>query len=822
MQSTRRFTRHVVALTAAASLAFGAAAAAVVAAPPAAHAATAEPEAPDFASDTYGDAWDYSDAADQNTDETGSPTSVTGGHLRVSLVPGDQVTLVQSVAGSLPAGRDGSLHPVDTSRYRSLSFSMDQPFSNRIGAVYWWTCRAQTAACGGGITFPVTSGSTVYDLPLDRASTLQGKVPWTDAKVVALRLDPVVVPAGGSGTATIDWTRLHGAGGPHAAYPPGDHGSFSVAARPQPVVDSPNPSEGEDLATAQGRRPWEFANDPAAASGFAIASASVLRYDDTGMVARNTGPDLGDPQIQMPVSPFSGSEYHNLSIDYSYDGSYSLAAAPGGGKVVRVIWAAQGSSVPQIGNDILTYSGQNAGTIDIDLTARDPLDEDALAPRRGWSGRTVSQFRFDPNEDPSALVWHLRAIHLRADPRAVGATTVRFHDAAWVSGATAEVAVQAGGSTSWTPIASDVPVAQGTNTVPFALGSMAAGKYEVRVTIEHPGVGSQSALSSSVVDVQRDPSHDPKGSYESLVGGAGNVTVGGWSLDQDAASTVVRFYEGATYLGQTTTTLARSDVQRGYPAAPLTSGFRATLTMPAGQHTVCAYAINAGAGQNTVLGCRTTTVAAPAGHDPLGSFDSVTATGTGASVDGWAYDPDAPSTTVRFYEGATYLGSAVTAVPRTDVQRGHPDAPLQSGFRAPLSLGVGTHSVCAYAINTGAGANTVLGCRSVTVRTDTSHDARGSFDSVVAGAGTATVSGWAYDPDGTPVTVRVYEGAAYLGAVTTSLPRADVQRSVPGAPLQTGWSRAIALGAGQHQLCAYAITVGPGENAVLGCRTVRV
>ncbi|QCR43886.1 hypothetical protein C1N91_10415 [Curtobacterium sp. SGAir0471] len=716
MEPTTRITRRVTGVVVAAALALGGVATAVVAAPAEpARAATAEPEAPDFASDTYGDAWDYSNAADQNTDETGSATSISGGQLRVSLVPGDQVTLVQSVAGSLPAGRDGTLHPVDTSRYRSLSFSMDQPFSNQIGAVFWWTCREQTAACGGGITFPVTSGSTVYDLALDRGSTLQGKVPWTSSKVVALRLDPVIVPAGRSGTATIDWTRLHGTGGAHAAYPPGDHGSFSVAARPQPVVDSPNPSEGEDLATAQRRRPWEFANNPAAATGFGIASATVLRYDSSGMVARNAPPDLGDPQLQMPVSSFSGSEYHNLSIDYTYDGGYSLASVPGGGKVARVIWAASGSSIPQIGNDLLTYSGQNARPIDIDLTARDPLDEDALAPRLGWSGRTITQFRFDPNEDPSTVTWHLKSVHLRADPAAVGATTVRFHDAAWVPGTTADVAVQQTGSSAWTGIATGVSVEQGTNSVPFSLGSMPAGEYRVRVTMQHPGVGSQAATSPAVVDMTRDPSHDPRGSYETLGGGVGSVTVGGWSYDPDAASTVVRFYEGSTYLGQATTTLPRRDVQRGNPAAPSNSGFRTTLSLAAGQHTVCAYAINVGAGANTVLGCKTATVAKDVGHDARGSLDSAGAAGGSATLSGWAYDPDGAPVTVRVYEGATYLGAASTSLPRSDVQRAVPGAPLTSGWSRSVALTAGTHQLCAYAITVGPGQNAVLGCRSVRV-----------------------------------------------------------------------------------------------------------
>lgn len=677
-----------------------------------AHAATAEPEAPDFASETYGDPWDYANVEDQNTSSTGTTTTVTGGVLRVDLRSGDSIPLVDTTSGSLPYGRDGAVQPVDTSRYSSLSFSMDQPFSNQIGAVYWWTCREKTSACGGGITFSVTAGSRVYDLPLDASSTLQGKRPWS-GKVVALRLDPVVLPAGKTGTASIDWTRLHGKGGAHAAYPPGDHGSFSVAARPRPVVDSPNPSQGEDLATTQRGRPWDFTS-AAGAAGITVENATVLRYDSTGMVARNAGVHPGDSQLHIPVSAFSGAKYHNLSFDYTYDGPFSLADTPGGGKLARIIWWDRSSGTPQIGNDVLTAAGVNARQVSIDLNAQSDLDEDALQPRFEWNGATIDQFRFDPNEDPGALTWHLRAVHLRADPVARGATTVTFHDTAWVAGATASVAVQAAGTSTWTDIATGVAVTQGSNAVPFRLGNgLDAGTYRVRVTITHPDTGSESALSPGVVVMQRDPSHDPLGSFDSLVGGAGTATVAGWAYDPDGSPIAVRFYEGASYLGAVTTSVRRADVQRAHPGAPAASGFQGTLSLPAGTHSVCAYAISVGAGSNTTLGCRSVTVRADTSHDPRGSLDTASVSGSSAVFAGWAFDVDGAPTTIRFYEGATYLGATTTGRPRPDVQRNVPGAPADAGWQGSVPIGSGSHSVCAFAITVGPGSNTNLGCRTV-------------------------------------------------------------------------------------------------------------
>ena len=468
---------------------------------PAEAATSQQVEAPDFASEVYGDPWDYSNAEDQNTDEVGTSAAISNGKLRVALRSGDHVSLVQTVSGSLPYGRDGAAQPIDASRYKRLSFKMDQPFDRQIGAIYWWTCREKTAECGGGVTFPVTPGNQVYDISLSKASTLQGKRPFS-GKIVALRLDPVVLPAGKSGTALIDWTRLRGAGGDHAAYPPGTYGDTVVARRPRPVVDSPNASEGVDLATKQRGTPWVFTS-PAAAQGIGIKYATILGYNNAGMTARNSGQYPGDSQLSLPVSRFDASTYHNLAIEYTYDGTYSLASTPGGGKMARLIWWDPSSTVPQIGNDILTYSGVNAREINLDLNAQNDLDEDALSPKLGWAGRTVSQLRFDPNEDPGALTWHLRSLHLRADPVAYGSTTVKFHDDAWVSGTTATVSVARTGTSSWHTIAQNVAVKKGSNSVRFSVAGLSQSKYRVRVAVTHPGVATTTAKSPVVVAMRR-------------------------------------------------------------------------------------------------------------------------------------------------------------------------------------------------------------------------------------------------------------------------------------------------------------------------------
>ncbi|WP_146242843.1 MULTISPECIES: hypothetical protein [unclassified Curtobacterium] len=588
-----------------------------------AHAAT-EPvvgESPDYASETFQDPWDFSDAADYNTDLSGPGTyKVANGQLSMNYGTGGFISLVDTVSGSLAYGRDGAAAPINTSRYQRLSFEMNTSSAGSgKGIVYWYTCREKTSSCLGGTTFNVTAGDHVYDIPLNGTSNQGSKIPWTSAKVVALRVQPIVTNAAHpTVSATLNWVRLHGGTTTQAAMPPGDHGTYRVEPMPEPVVDSPSPADGKDLATVQRGKPWEFTSS-ANASGVTLQNARLIHYGSDGLTAQNQGPNQGDPQVHLPVQKFSANQYHYLTFDLTYDGGFSLASAAGGGKMARVIWYGASTSTPQIGNDILTFSGANAREVAIDMTAVNPLDETALNPKVGWAGQVITGFRFDPNEDKGAAVWHLKSIHLRNTPAATGSTTVKFHDAAWVAGTTADVKVgtSANGS-GYTTIASGVPVQQGTNATTFSLGSMAAGTYHVEVVLHHPNSGNALAFSSAPVIMSKaaasgsTASATPKGSFDTLTATSGGATARGWAWDPDqTSSTEVRLYDqtsGSKYLGSVTTSIARSDVARAVAGAPANTGWSTTVSLAKGTHKVCAYAINQGGGSNPTLGCKSVTV----------------------------------------------------------------------------------------------------------------------------------------------------------------------------------------------------------------------
>lgn len=471
---------------------------------PRAEAATVEKESPDFASEVYGDAWDYSNSGDVNTNAGRTRgMSVSGGKLHVKVVGGDYFSPVNTVPGALSYGRDGNKSPVSTSRYNHMSFEMTQP-DNGVGAIYWFTCTSMLATCAGGQTFKLYPGTHVYDFDLTAKSTVGAKKAWKGSRVVGMRVVPSVT---GSKTKVIstafNWMRIYDDVTTHGAYPPGTYDYFSVKPRPQPVVDSPNTTQGKDITSAEGLQQWVFTGGRVA--GVGVKNATVKSYSSKGMTATNSGSKRNDPEVLLASRAFPGSKYRYLSIAMKYDGGFSLSSNSGGGKMARWIWGVKGTSVSQESNDIVTYSGANAGTINVDLAKGSVLDENSKAPRQGWAGKTITSLRFDPNEDPGAATWHLLALHLRAAPAAKAKTTIQFHDAGWVAGTTATIKVgkNAPGGTGYKTVASKISVAKGVNSFAWKLGSLSAGAYHVQVTLNHPDGTAALAYSKAAITMSK-------------------------------------------------------------------------------------------------------------------------------------------------------------------------------------------------------------------------------------------------------------------------------------------------------------------------------
>ena len=114
-----------------------------------------------------------------------------------------------------------------------------------------------------------------------------------------------------------------------------------------------------------------------------------------------------------------------------------------------------------------------------------------------------------------------------------------------------------------------------------------------------------------------------------------------------------------------------------------------------------------------------------------------------------------------------------------------------------------------------------------------SDDPEGRFDLVEApAAGQVRVSGWAIDPNAPrkPVAIRAFlggkaEGSARryeLGPIAMQ-ERADLFAAFPDSGGAHGFDSSFpVIGSGRQRVCVYALDIGPGSDALLGCRAVGV
>jgi hypothetical protein len=112
---------------------------------------------------------------------------------------------------------------------------------------------------------------------------------------------------------------------------------------------------------------------------------------------------------------------------------------------------------------------------------------------------------------------------------------------------------------------------------------------------------------------------------------------------------------------------------------------------------------------------------------PVGFLDLAGAPGPGeVRIKGWAFDPDAPTgpVDIRLFVGGRagtpgaveYDFGLISTRARGDITARYPQAGSRHGFDARTpTVKSGPQPVCAYAINIGLGADSLLGCKTVTI-----------------------------------------------------------------------------------------------------------
>jgi hypothetical protein len=312
--------------------------------------------------------------------------------------------------------------------------------------------------------------------------------------------------------------------------------------------------------------------------------------------------------------------------------------------------------------------------------------------------------------------------------------------------------------------------------------------------------------------------HAPFGDVEtSSAPYSGEIAVRGWTIDPDTSAPLeVHVYVDGMSTTSATANIDRPDVARYYPVAGSKHGFQLSFAAKPGTRNVCVYAINQGPGRNALLGCESITVQS---LSPFGDM-GVTTGEKSFTVSGWAIDPEAGSAIdVHVYVDGVGVGSITANASRPDVEAAFPGWGKNHGYTYTAAAELGEHSICAYAINVGVGANTLLGCETVTVR---DHSPFGAVDLSLSTTG-VSLTGWAIDPDTTdPIDVHYYVDGRLAKSGSANVSRPDVARAYPGVGNNHGIDVVLPTGPGAHQVCAYGINVGIGTNRLLGCKAITV
>jgi hypothetical protein len=366
--------------------------------------------------------------------------------------------------------------------------------------------------------------------------------------------------------------------------------------------------------------------------------------------------------------------------------------------------------------------------------------------------------------------------------------------------------------------------------------AVAPGKQTICVYPVNIGAGtSNPRLGCATLTITTQTSWNPKGTVTDVRVAGTRLVVEGWSFDPDAPKwpSTIRFYAGSLRVGDIVADDRLSSVARAYPEAGSAHGFTLSTRLAKGKHRVCAYSINKGSGTtSTRLGCRTVTVTAPpltpaiTTGGPVGrlaTLDQGGGTGQDVAITGWSFDPDAATApaAVRIVAGARVLDTVFATSDWADVQKYFPYAGSAHGFRWSGILPHGAYDLCLQGVDQGAGSDTTLGCKAVTVVGDPAANPKGRLASAVASGTDVTVKGWSYDPDalGYALTVRLYDGSTVLGDVVASEQYPDLAQFHPAAGTAHGfsWQGTVPVG---HEICAYAINVTYGTtNPGLGCLT---
>ncbi len=376
----------------------------------------------DYATETWGDPWDYNNPEDQILVDRQTTVGlqnevVANGKLSFDVTGGSYFHMIWGgYPDSVPTNRDGALAPVDTNRYNRIVMKVTASAYTPAG-LSWFTCLHQDGSCQGEMPVTLDAGTKIYDVPLVNVS---GSTPWQGMNPISLRM--LFSPYGPTHI-DVDWVRLT-----NSASGPIDEWNGPVTQ----ILD-PDITGGSDYATsARGGDAWDF-----------NSADDYLRVDNVagqvqnGMLeGTNTGPFINDPGVTLRVpTAYSADDFHRATVHYTYDGAMNLEDKAGGGQNARLMWRIAGTPLAkdgshnQVSRDIVTFPGQASFTVDLKTNPATDAVDPRSRPRIGYAGQMIEMFRFDPNEDRGARRWHLDSVKLADDDAGETGFSIRLRDA---------------------------------------------------------------------------------------------------------------------------------------------------------------------------------------------------------------------------------------------------------------------------------------------------------------------------------------------------------------------------------------------------------
>jgi hypothetical protein len=209
----------------------------------------------------------------------------------------------------------------------------------------------------------------------------------------------------------------------------------------------------------------------------------------------------------------------------------------------------------------------------------------------------------------------------------------------------------------------------------------------------------------------------------------------------------------------------------------------------------------------------------PCLNEPFGSVELVAGGDGTIQVRGWAVaNSDYQTAGIRVFvdDKVAYHGTA--ELPRPDVRWAYPAFGPNTGYDVTIDAAPGKHLVCVWGVDRRNARTTLLGLKEIEVT-----GPFGSLDKVTAVPGGINIRGWLLANKALKAgRTRVFLDSTWVFDNPTDRPRPDVQRSYPGAPLNSGFQVTLPASVGKHLICVWGVDPATGARSLIDAEEVAV